>query len=227
MNFDWRQRISGGIALIALAYFLAHTFSQKAVVATVAPPPVASPTASKPPLDTGATPKPPPESVKKKIPKPQSKPEDKPLPHVSIEQHSSGPNSPNIVTGEITINNAAPKRHLSPEQKEALVAKLVKLPLPKMNILRWPGNDVQGFGNDLVDVFKRLNWPILTDGSALTPEPNGSTGMAVFIKSVETHPAAADVLITELRSMGFKVEAALMPGLATVDEVKVVIGPNE
>src|SRR5438309_10460622 len=138
MNFDWRQRISGGIALIALAYFLAHTFSQKAVVATVAPPPVASPTASKPPLDTGATPKPPPESAKTKIPKPQSKPEDRPLPHVSIEQHSSGANSPNIVTGEITINNAASKRHLSTAQKEGVLDKPVELPVTKMTRLRWP-----------------------------------------------------------------------------------------
>jgi hypothetical protein len=209
-SFDWRQRASLFVAVVALAFFVGHTIhrSGQTPETTQEHRPITAP--APPPVQETA------KDTTVETPK-----EVAPI----IHQHSEGPNSPNIIgSNNQIINTEPPARRLSDGQIAKLVTALSDFPEVRVKLLTYPGGaEVEQFAADFRNLFKQLHWRITSDEQSLVGDRY--TGLTVVAKSNEEHPKAAQVLPVKLREMGFQVGVTGDPRTLSEDEIRLIIWP--
>jgi hypothetical protein len=184
MGWDWQQRLSAGIAIIALAYLIAHTLEKRRTLSPLRLPNVT-------PQQNAITP---PSPKPKRPDSYTTRKQEKPLPNeqkpsIHIEQHGTtnaatvGPNSP------ITINTLpvrSPERILSQEAFGKLISALsATTEKPPVHVRIVPADqEAADFGMQIVNAFNAAGWKvgsligglsgtIFTNRGALTIEGNG------------------------------------------------------
>lgn len=115
-------------------------------------------------------------------------------PSIHIEQSSSGPNSPNIVAGQVTVTIEQPARRIPTETRAEMVAELSKQP-GKIKISAVANNEeAYRLAQDFFEVLKGAGWEI-QDNSIEVFMAGGPPLVGVIVK-VHGEPVGPGVEIT-------------------------------
>ncbi len=114
-------------------------------------------------------------------PEPRTQNKVPPQSSIHIEQHSEGPNSPNIV-GNVTIGPVPlrpPKRTLTPEKFESFVRELHVSSKPNVGIeiIGSTDKEVSIFGNQVARAFRQAGWHVVVNFSGVWNRTVFSNGM--------------------------------------------------
>jgi len=227
LKLDTFQRVALCGALLFAALFVGHTLENRAARKNSLPVSASGSTGQSPEKPEAVPPQTTSSPVAGQSAPHKVKPKAARAPAPSIVQHSEGPNSPNIVgdNNQVVVKEERLSRRLSAAQKDALVNALSGFPKPNVKLLVWPGGpEVENFKADFVDVFGRLDWPIISTDVSIMPARD--SGLAVVVSNPEEYAPAAGALLVEVQKMGFKIVGTSDKTLQK-DEIRFVVAPAE